>query len=132
MSQIHPLYDLTPMIGRKANDERTTVIMNMEMKPRTKWVGIISLIPALLVTGISYMVIKEFAIIFLVGIPLGAHFLINARSQTGLQRRTFEQILDKRKSGDSEFYLCWSPIKVSEAEFEVIRRTVTQVQAPPI
>jgi len=122
-----PLYDLTPFTGQRSNENRVTVIANVEMKPRTKWVGLISFVASLPLVGILMLFIDIWGVLAVPLVMVSVHYFVNARSQTGLKQRNFETLMDKKKSGDNVFYLCGKPVSVGESEFGVIRRTVTAV-----
>lgn len=123
-----PIFDLTPLTGKKSNENRTTVVANVEMKPRTKWVTLISFVASIPVAAVFMMFIGIYGI-FVSAIIMGlAHLLFNVRSASGLNQRHYEAILDKKRSGDNVFYLCGSPVEVGNSAFGVVRRTVAPVK----
>lgn len=123
-----PIFDLTPLTGRKSNENRTTVVANVEMKPRTKWVTLISFVASIPVTAIFMAIFGIYAIFVTVLIMAASHVFFNVRTSTGLNQRHYEAILDKKRSGDNVFYLCGSPVEVGQSAFGVVRRTVAPVK----
>lgn len=124
-----PLYDLTPLTGKKSNENRTTVVANIEMKPRTKWVVLISFVASLPVAAIFALFMGLYGTIAIPLVIGGAHLLFNARTSSGLKQRNIETLLDKKKSGDNQFYLCGKQVEVGQSVFGVIRRTVVPIPA---
>lgn len=127
-----PLYDLTPLTGKKVSENRTQVILNVEMKPRTKWVGIIAFVASLPLAAFLMLFMGVYGLAACPIVIAAAHILFNARSQTGLKQRNIDALLDKKKSGDNEFYLCGQVVEVGQSQFGVIRRIITPVTSETV
>lgn len=127
MAAYGSLYSLTPMTGRTSGSERTTVIGTVEMKWRTFWVSALSLVPGGILSAAFYPMLNVWALLWLPIIVGGAFYLIERRSQDGLQLRTYESLLDKKNSSINQFFLCGQPIEVGVAEFGKIRQITVPV-----
>lgn len=103
---MHNLHTLTALTGRDAHQHRTVIIQGFEAS-RTTFIimGVLS-VPTLLMTAVAWSLIGYYAV--LVGaVAAGAGWwLLATRSRRGLQRRTFETLLDKKRSDAGQFYMC--------------------------
>ncbi|HEX9087855.1 MAG TPA: hypothetical protein VF867_10045 [Arthrobacter sp.] len=128
MAAYGSLYSLTPMTGRTSGSERTTVIGTVEMKWRTFWVSTLSLVPGGILSAMFYPFVNVWAFLWLPILMGGAFYLIERRSTDGLKLRTYEGLLDKKKSSVNQFFLCGQPIEVGAAEFGTIRQITVPVR----
>lgn len=100
------LHTLTALTGRDSNVNRTIVVQGFEARRRTVVVAAIGAVPGLLLTVILWGFIGEFAVLALPVAEGAAFWLIETRSRTGLQRRTYETLMDKKRSDAGQFYMC--------------------------
>lgn len=126
MAAVNSLYSLTPMTGRTAGADRTTVIGTVEMKWRTFWIAIFALVPGGILTAVFYPMIDVWSFLWMAITEGLAFYLIEKRSKEGLRLRTYQTFFDKKKSNVNEFYLCGQRIDVRGEEFGTIR----QITAP--
>lgn len=100
------LHTLTALTGRDANQHRTVVIQGFEAS-RTTFiiVGVLS-VPTLLLTAVAWSIIDYYAVLVGAAAAGGGWWLLATQSRRGLQRRTFETLLDKKRSDAGQFYMC--------------------------
>lgn len=126
---MNSLYSLTNMTGKKASADRTRVVGTVEMKARTYWVVMGSLLPAMAVAGIFAPVIKEYALMVVPVVIALALVLFNRRQRDGLQLYTYSALRDRygRGSRDKLYQLtqCHMPLDVSKPRLEVIAPSST-------
>lgn len=127
MAAYGSLYSLTPMTGRTSGSERTTVIGTVEMKWRTFWLTVLSLIPGGILTACFFPLLDVWAFLWLPIVTGGAFFMIERRSREGLGLRTYQGLLDRKKSSVNQFFLCGQPIEVGAAEYGTIRQITVPV-----
>lgn len=128
MAAYGSLYSLTPMTGRTSGSERTTVIGTVEMKWRTFWLVIASLVPGGILTAVFFPLIDVWAFLWLPIVIGGAFYLIERRSREGLGLRTYQGLLDKKNASVNQFFLCGQPIEVGAAEYGTIRQLTAPVR----
>jgi hypothetical protein len=122
------LYSLTPMTGRTSGSERTTIIGTFEMRLRTFWLSLASLVPGGILTAVFFPLLDVWAFLWLPIITGGAFYLIERRSREGLGLRTYQGLLDKKNSSVNQFFLCGQPIEVGTAEYGTIRQLTVPVR----
>lgn len=127
MAAVNSLYSLTPMTGRTAGADRTTVIGTVEMKWRTFWIAIFALVPGGILTAVFYPMIDAWAFLWMAISEGLAFYLIEKRSKEGLRLRTYQTFFDKKKSNINEFYLCGQRIDVRGEEFGTVRQITVPV-----
>lgn len=125
-SSINSLYLLTDMTGRASGSERTMIVATLEMKMRTFWIALAAAVPGLILTALFYPMVGLFAMAWLALTEAAAFFLIERRTADGLRLRTYQTLLDKKRSNQGTFYLCGQPIDVGGSEFG----TIQQITAP--
>lgn len=128
MAAINSLYSLTPMTGRTSGNDRTTVIGTVEMKWRTFWIGIFALIPGAFLTMVFFLIIREWAFLWIPIVEIAAFYLIESRTTDGLNVRRYQGMLDKKKSSINTFYLCGQPIDVQDETYGIIRQITMPVK----
>lgn len=128
MSAINSLYSLTPMTGRTAGNDRTTVIGTVEMKWRTFWIAVFALIPGGLLTGMFFILIREWAFLWIPIVELAAFYLIEGRTSDGLNVRNIQAIADKKNAKINTFYLCGRPIDIHDDSYGIVRQITMPVQ----
>lgn len=114
------LHTLTALTGRDAHQHRTIIIQGFEAS-RTTFiiVGVLS-VPTLLVTAVAWSLIGYYAV-SVGAIAFGAGWwLLATRSRRGLQRRTFETLLDKKRSDAGQFYMCGRVIDPDQFELGMV------------
>lgn len=126
MAAINSLYLLTDMTGRASGSERTMIVATLEMKMRTFWIGLAAAVPGLILTALFYPLVGIWALTWLVLTEAAAFFLIEKRTADGLRLRTYQTLLDKKRSNKDTFYLCGQPVDVGSTEFGKIQ----QITAP--
>lgn len=128
MAAYGSLYSLTPMTGRTSGSERTTVIGTVEMKWRTFWIGIFALIPGGFLTLMFFFLIREWAFLWIPIVEIAAFYLIERRTGDGLNVRTYQAIVDKKKSNINTFYLCGQPVDIEDDKHGIIRQITVPVK----
>lgn len=128
MAAYGSLYSLTPMTGRTSGSERTTIIGTVEMKWRTFWLVIASLVPGGILTAVFFPLLDVWAFLWLPIVVGSAFYLIERRSREGLHLRTYQGLMDKKKSNVNQFFLCGQPIDVGTAEYGTIRQLTAPVR----
>lgn len=126
MAAINSLYLLTDMTGRASGSERTMIVATLEMKMRTFWIALAAAVPGLILTALFYPMIGIWAMAWLALSEGAAFFLIEKRTADGLRLRTYQTLLDKKRSNKDAFYLCGQPVDVGSTEFG----TIQQITAP--
>ena len=126
MAAINSLYLLTDMTGRASGSERTMIVATMEMKMRTFWIALAAAAPGLILTALFYPMIGIWAMVWLALTEGAAFFLIEKRTSDGLRLRTYQTLLDKKRSNKDTFYLCGQPVDVGSTQFGKIQ----QITAP--
>ena len=128
MAAIKSLYSLTPMTGRTSGQDRTTVIGTVEMKWRTFWIAIFALIPGGFLTAIFFIILREWAFLWIPVVEIAAFYLIERRTSDGLNVRTYQAIVDKKNSKINTFYLCGQPVDVHDDAHGIIRQITMPVK----
>ncbi len=100
------LHTLTALTGRDAARHRTVVIQGFEASRATVVTVAILALPTLLVTAVSWSLVGQYGLLVGAGVFGAGWWLIATTSRRGLQRRTFEALLDKRRSDAGQFYMC--------------------------
>ena len=100
------LHTLTALTGRDAGANRTIIIKGFEARRRTVVVLAIGAVPALFTAVILWSFIGQYAILALPAVEGATYFLIETRSRTGMQRRTYETLLDRKRSDAGQFTMC--------------------------
>lgn len=97
---MNALYDLTQITGKKANRERTTIVGTFELKQRTFYLALLSLVPAFIVVGLLFPLLHEIAILAAPLVYLAMLWLFNSRRPDGLNLYQFQYMRDRygRKS----------------------------------
>lgn len=126
MSTINSLYLLTGMTGRTSGSERTMIVATVEMKFRSFWIALIALVPGGILAASFYPLIDSWALLWIALTEGAAFFLIERRSADGLRLRTYQGMLDKKRSSLNVFYLCGQPIEVEGTPYG----TIQQITAP--
>ncbi|MCU6479092.1 hypothetical protein [Arthrobacter sp. A2-55] len=128
MSNINSLYSLTPMTGRTSGSDRTTVIGTVEMKWRTFWIAAFAMIPAGILTAIFFPMLASWSFLWIPIVEFAAFYLIERRTKDGLQLRTYQAMVDKKRTTLNEYHLCGQQIDVSRVEFGMIRQITAPVE----
>lgn len=103
---MHNLHTLTALTGRDANRHRTVIIQGFEASRTTFVVGGVLAVPVLLVTAVAWSLIGYYAVLVGAAAAGAGWWLLATNSRRGLQRRTFETLLDKKRSDAGQFYMC--------------------------
>lgn len=128
---MHNLHTLTALTGRDAHQHRTVIIQGFEAS-RTTFiiVGVLS-VPTLLVTAVAWNLIGYYAV-SVGAVAFGAGWwLLATRSRRGLQRRTFETLLDRRRSDAGQFYMCGRVIDPDQFELGMVLASTVPVDTTP-
>ena len=136
MNNLHTLTDLT---GRNAGVNRTVIVQGFEARRRTVAVVLLGAVPAVVVTLVLWTLIGQYAILALPTVVLAVYWLVEVRSRSGLQRRTYETLLDKKRSDAGQFTMCGRVINpdlhelgtVVASSVPAIRTTRPAAPTPP-
>lgn len=123
------LFTLTEITGRRKTEDREMIIMSMEIRVRHVWVFAFGLLPALLVTALAVPFLGIWSIPVPVIVLIIWFILVERRSKDGLRTRTWQTILDKRRTLAGQMIQCGqvvtddmlSPVDVMRAAIPVIR-----------
>lgn len=123
------LFTLTEITGRRKTEDREMIIMSMEIRVRHVWVFAFGLLPALLVTALAVPFLGIWSIPVPVIVLIIWFTLVERRSKDGLRTRTWQTILDKRRTLAGQMIQCGkvvtddmlSPVDVMRAAIPVIR-----------
>lgn len=130
-SGLNNLHTLTALTGRDANRHRTVIIQGFEASRTTFIVGGVLAVPVLLVTAVAWSIIGYYAVLVGAGVAGAGWWLLATRSRKGLQRRTFETLLDRKRSDAGQFYMCGRVIDPELNELgTVVASTVPTPAAP--
>lgn len=98
------VYSLTPLTGRRRNENRRMVVATVEIKRRTFLVAGASLLASAPVTGLLAMLVGVWAIIVpLLFIGAGL-WLWDSRQRKGLKLLNYQAILDTRRARNGVLY----------------------------
>ncbi len=100
------LHTLTALTGRNAGANRTIIVQGFEARRRTVGVVVLGAIPAVVVTLALWTLIGQYAILALPAVEGAVWWLVEVRSRSGLQRRTYETLMDKKRSDAGQFTMC--------------------------
>lgn len=125
---LNNLHTLTALTGRDAGANRTVIIQGFEARRRTVVVAAIGALPALLVTVVLWGVIGSYAALALPAVEALTFWLLEVRSRTGLQRRTYEALLDRKRSDAGQFTLCGLVIDPDLHELGTVMASTVPVQ----
>ena len=98
------VYDLTPMT--RSFKERRVVINGFDMSLRHLVVFVTGLFPGIVVMGILWALVGEYALFALVAIEALWFWLIIGRASTGAHEVNWRAIARKRASLDGRFICC--------------------------
>lgn len=125
---LNNLHTLTALTGRDAGANRTVIIQGFEARRRTVVVAAIGALPALLVTVVLWGVIGSYAALALPAVEALTFWLLEVRSRTGMQRRTYEALLDRKRSDAGQFTLCGLVIDPDLHELGTVMASTVPVQ----
>lgn len=97
------LFTLTKITGRRRTDDRTTVVSSFEFNRRHFNVFLIGLIPTAIITGIAATLIGIYSLLVSAVVMVAWFWLVERRSKSGLQTRTWQTIVDKKKTLSGQF-----------------------------
>lgn len=100
------LYDLTEMTGKKAQQQRTQVIMTVEMRRGTMISLIVATFPALMAMGLLWPFLNVYATLGGVVVFGAILFFLMYRQRRGLQLSQWRGWADKRFSRTDVFIQC--------------------------
>ena len=100
------LHTLTALTGRDAAAQRTVVFKGFEARRRTAVVLAVGAAPAVMLTTVMWMFIGVYAVLCLPAVEGATWWLLETRSRNGLQQRTYETLLDRRRSDAGQFFMC--------------------------
>lgn len=103
---MHSLHTLTALTGRNSSANRTVIIQGFEARRRTLIVLAVGAVPALFITAVLWAIIGQYAVLALPAVEGLVFWLVESRTRNGLQLRTYESLLDKKRSDAGKFYLC--------------------------
>lgn len=103
---MHHLHTLTALTGRDAGANRTVIVNGFEARRQTVIVAAIGALPALLAAAVLWTLVGQFAVLAIPAVEGVTFWLLAARSRRGLQQRTYEALLDRRRSDVGRFTLC--------------------------
>lgn len=117
-----PLFIMTKLTGAKSNEDRPVIFGGFEMQYRHFWIAVIALIPSVIFVAFFWLIMGQFAILWIFVIEGAAFFLIERRKREGLQLRTWQAIRDKSKANVGRLYLCGEP-------FQAIEESITHFES---
>jgi hypothetical protein len=103
---MHNLHTLTALTGKNSSANRTVIIQGFEARRRTVIVLAVGAVPALFITAVLWVIIGQYAVLALPAVEGLVFWLVESRTRGGLQLRTYESLLDKKRSDAGKFYLC--------------------------
>lgn len=136
-----PMFSLTELTGREASAQRTVVIGTVEMNWRV-WMVLVWTFPlAVIVAALFYPFLQAGAILAIPLVEGGALYMIHRRTRSGLKLRTYQALLDRKRSAVNTFFICGQPIDLSIDKFMVLANSAVQnpyykpstvVSVPPV
>ena len=136
-----PMFSLTELTGREASAQRTVVIGTVEMNWRV-WMVLVWTFPlAVIVAALFYPFLQAGAILAIPLVEGGALYMIHRRTRSGLKLRTYQALLDRKRSAVNTFFICGQPIDLSLDKFMVLANSAVQnphykpltaVSTPPV
>lgn len=118
-------YTLTNLTLR-SNQQRRVVIHGFDVRRRTFIIFLAALLPGLILTGIFWVFVGSYAVIMFAVAQGAAFWFVEGRSNSGLRLRTYQTLLDKRRSTVGSFSMCGRPFDPTS----VPKRTLTQSSVP--
>ncbi|MGC0250428.1 hypothetical protein [Pseudactinotalea sp. Z1748] len=97
------LFTLTKITGRRRTDDRTIIVSSFEFNRRQFNVFLTGLGPTVLIAGIAATIIGIYALLVAVVVMVGWFILVERRSKSGLRTRTWQTLLDKRRTLAGKF-----------------------------
>lgn len=132
------LHTLTALTGRNANQHRSVIVQGFDMNRRNAVISAILALPTVLVTVVAWTLVAQFAVLVGAAAFGAGWWMIGTTSRHGLQRRTFEALLDKRRSDTGKFFLCGRVIDPDLHELGVLAMSTvpygpaTKTAVPPV
>lgn len=128
------LFTLTEITGRRKTEDREMIIMSMEVRVRHVWVFGFGLLPALFITALAVPFLGIWSMPVPVIVLVVWFILVERRSKDGLRTRTWQTILDKRRTLAGQMIQCGkivtedmlSPVDVVRAAVPVARDTSSE------
>jgi hypothetical protein len=111
-SNLPPIYPLTGLT-RTASEQRRVIIQGFDLRWRTFVIIAGSSPAAVMVTAIAWTVVGQAAIFCMVIVPAVVYALVERRTRSGLQLRTYQHLVDRRRTGVGQFYICGQPFDPS-------------------
>ena len=97
------LFTLTKITGRRRTDDRTIIISSFEFNRRQFNVFLVGLIPTVLIAGVAATLIGVYALLVAALVMVAWFVLVERRSKTGLRTRTWQTLLDRRRTLAGKF-----------------------------
>jgi hypothetical protein len=92
------VYDLTDLTGRRANEKRTVTFATVEFNRKFLLVGLASIIPGLILTGVFWPLVDSYALVvppIVVGASL---WLFASRTNDARRLPQYKALIDRRKA----------------------------------
>lgn len=94
-----PIYYLTPLTGREAAEQRTTMIKGFETNARNFRMGLIAAAAAIVPGFVMYSLLSiVFGGVMFAAIFVSVFWLLQGRSRRGLHLRMYQTLLDQQKA----------------------------------
>lgn len=117
------LYDLTEMTGKKAQKQRTQVVLTVEMRRGTMIALIVSIFPALFVTGLLWPLLDIYSVLVALAVFGACMFALLYRQRRGLQVSQYAAWMDRRSNRTDVFIQCNRIIDPLESSAYMIVRS---------
>lgn len=104
------LYDLTRMVGKRRNEDRTIFIATVEVERRTFWILLSGLPASLLVLMVSFAFVGVWSLFAFVVVEGGWVLVMGHRRSTGLQVNAFDAMKDRKTSTAGKYLMCGQAI----------------------
>src|SRR5690606_36340668 len=99
-------YNLTEMVGRRSNKDRTMIVATVEVQKRHFWIAVIAVLPALIISLVAGTIIGVYAIIIFFAVEAVAFWLFASSTREGLQVQQWQALNDRRNAGTGKVFLC--------------------------
>ncbi|MPV51054.1 hypothetical protein GCG21_13765 [Pseudactinotalea sp. HY160] len=97
---------MTKITGRRRSDDREMIVGSFEVRKQHFTVFMLGLIPSMLVAGIFAFIVGVYAVFVAAVVMCAWFYLVQRRSKTGLHTRTWQTILDRKRTLAGKFIQC--------------------------
>lgn len=104
------LFDLTKMVGKRRNEDRTVFVATVEVERRTFWLLLTGLPFALMAAGLASVLVGIWGLFVFVVVEGAWMLIMGRRRSTGLQVNMFEAMKDRKTSSAGKYLMCGTVI----------------------